>query len=308
MKEMRFLREILLAPTIGASNAVDFESMDTDLFGMNRFEFQATRNTMEGWSKARVVWFKRRYIKLLFYMDQQIYRNITDEQISILLELMTCYLLQCKSFKENVSISHDLLDLMVSLNVFLLASNKKQQCEVWIREHFSELVSVRSGKGDSILHECMEQIQWILMKDLNLPMEPFVRLLVEEGKMDVNVVNTQRSETPLHLLSVITSYMDLNESILYPKMPTEDMMKIAEILINNGAHMDAVDASGREASWYFSQRFPRWSFNVSLKCLAAKALLKHGVRYEIRAHATVIPFIESHKPKESEDFSDDELP
>ena len=301
--EMRFLRKILLAPTTctGTDNGVDWESMDTDLHGMNRYMFQAKRDSLVGFSKAIVVCFCRVNVKrALFPTDQQIYRNITDEQISILLELTTCYLLQCKSFKDDQSVSQSLLQLLVSLNVFLLASNKKEQCEVWIREHFSELVSVRSARGDSILHECMNEIEWMLINKLNLSMEPLVRLLVKEGKMDVNVVNTERRETPLHMLSTRLCHMERKRK-LYPKMPTEDIMKIAEILRNNGAHMDAVDASGREASHFFSQRIPLWSFNVNLKCLAAKTLLKHGVTFEdvTRVPKTLIPFIKSHKPKDS---------
>ena len=301
--EMEFLRKVLFAPTIGGSgtkNKVDWKSMETDLRDMDMLMVQETRRRSSKLSKAMVISFCRIHVRHALYpTDQQIYRNITDEQISILLELTTCYLLQCKSFEDDASVSQHLLDVLVILNVFLLASNKRQECEAWVREHLSELVSVRNARGDSILHQCMNEIEWMLINKLTLPMEPFVRLLVEEGKMDVNVVNTQRRETPLHVLSASHCYMERNESGLYPNMPTEDTMKIAQTLINNGAHMDAVNAFGREASWFFSQRFPQWSFNVNLKCLAAKAILKHGVRYEKRAAKVMIPFIESHKPKDT---------
>ena len=72
-------------------------------------------------------------------------------------------------------------------------------------------------------------------------------------------------KTPLHLLSARLAYMEQNVKGLFPTMPTEDTVRIAEILINNGAHMDAVDDFGNEASGYFPQRFPQWSFNVSFE-------------------------------------------
>ena len=292
--EMKILRKVLLAPTIGSNDVVDWESMDTDdLRGLDVLMFQLKRDRLAGYRKVRLVCLWTTHIQMeLSSGHQPISRAITDEQISTLLELMTCYLLQCKSFKDNFSISDGLLTLLVNLNVFLLASSKKQESEVWIRDHLSELKSVRCTYGTSILHHCMKDFRM-----LNLPIEPFVRLLVKEGKMDVNVVSTKQRETPLHWLSRRLCYIDQGQVKVFK--PTEDTMKIAETLINNGAHMDAVDDSGKEASWFFSQRFPRWSFNVSLKCLAARALLKHGVRYEMCAPKAVIPFIESHKPKES---------
>ena len=283
----------MLAPTIGTANLVDWRSMDTDLCGMDRFMFQQKKRELADMKKTMVVCFCRLNVKdALFPTDQQIYGNISDEQISILLELMTCYLLQFKLFKDDKGISESLLEMLVTLNVFLLGSDKKQECAFWIREHFSELKSVRSAYGNSLLHNCMDD-SWMVANRINLPIETFVRVLVKEGKMDVNVVNTKR-QTPLHLLSIRLYDAERDEG---QKTPTEDTMNIAETLINNGAHMDAVDDSGEEASQFFSQRFPQWSFNVNLKCLAARALLKYG--YEKSAPATLIPFIESHKPKDS---------
>ena len=289
--EMQVLRKIWFSPTSATNNAVDWESMDTtDIRAMDILMFQEKRDRYNGYSKTKIVSLCTSDVKLaLFPRDQELYRNISDEQISILLELMTCYLLQCKSFQSD-----SLLDLLVYLSVFLLASNKKQESEVWIREHLSELASLRNTYGTSILHKCMNY--W--MYD-NLPKEPLVRLLVEEGKMDVNVVNTALRETPLHFLSRGLCFAEVIHGQFKTFKGKEDMMNIAEILINNGAHMDAVDKFGREASHVFSQRCPQWSFNVSLKCLAARALVKHGVRYEKHAPALLIPFIESHKPKDT---------
>ena len=298
--ELQFIRKVLLAPTKhtgGLFKVVDFESMDNDLSGMDIILFQEKRDRFSRLLKSSIINIcTAEFEKALFGTDQQIYGNITDEQISILLELMTCYLLQCKSLECVMSIRECLLKLLIIVNVVLLGSNKKQQCRFWIRDHLSELESVRCTFGTSILHKCMNFGRF--------PTERLVRVLVEEGKMDVNIENTRR-ETPLHWLSTRLYNAERDKG---QKTPTEDLMNNAEILINNGAHMDAEDHLGRQASRFFSQRFPQWSFNVSLKCLAAKALLKHGVRYEMCAPKVMIPFIESHKPKDSEEFSDKKLP
>ena len=163
--------------------------------------------------------------------------------------------------------------------VVLLESNKKHESEVWIKEHVYELISLRTKGGDTILHK----VFYICLDCF--PIESFVRMFVEECKMDVNVQNNWRA-TPLHCLSS----MIMCEQIY----PTEDVMRVAELLISNGSHMDAVDVDGLEASQYFSRRCPKWSFNFSLKCLAARAILKHG--YEQYVPKNMIPFIESHKP------------
>ena len=132
---------------------------------------------------------------LLFPKDEPVCRTFSDEELSILLELVTCFLLQCEVFKDSVSISQCLLYLLISLNVLLLASNKKQECEGWIKAHLSELVSVKSANGDSLLHRCMLEIEHLLIHKVDLPMEPFVRLLVEEGKMEVNDVGRNRQDS-----------------------------------------------------------------------------------------------------------------
>ena len=162
----------------------------------------------------------------------------------------------------------------------LLQSSKKAECEAWVKEHLSEMKSFRTKEGSSILHRAIEIEVGCFTR------EPLMRLLVEHGKIDMNV-ETNKKSTPLHLLSKHASWLD---------QPTEDMIKVAELLIDNGAHMDSVDITGKEASHAFSKYFPQWSFNFNLKCLAARAVLKHGVKYEHIKNKTLLTFIESHKP------------
>ena len=179
----------------------------------------------------------------------------------------------------------------LQLIVILLASNKKSDCEVWIKENMSELLSLSTHTGDSMLH----LIPTIEVGPFDF--KPMLRMLVTEGKMDVNVVNKFR-QTPLHLLSRRLHFL------LSFHLRTEKILGVAELLIDNGAHMDAVDNIGMEASYYLSQRFPKWAFNFSLKCLAARAILKHGVRYE-KMPDMLEAFIQSHKAQGVSECRDD---
>ena len=120
-----------------------------------------------------------------------------------------------------------------------------------------------------------------------------MRQLVEHGKIDMNV-ETNNKSTPLHLLLKYASRHD---------QPTEKMIKVAELLIDNGAHRDSVDITGKEASHAFSKKFPQWSFNFNLKCFAARAVLKYRVKYEGVAPKKLIPFIPSHKPNSEVSYS-----
>ena len=202
------------------------------------------------------------------------YKNITDEQFTVLMEMVNFFLVQYMSH----------MWVLLQLLVVLLASNKKSDCERWIREHLSELISLRRGGGNSILHDCLFISVGCFSK------EPIRRLFIEEGKMNVNVENIQR-DTPLHLLSSLVACFSYRQIKI-----SEGSTRLVDLLIDNGAHMDSVNVDGEEASRYLSQTFPRWSFNFNLKCLAARAILKHGIRYEKIAPVLMIPFIESLKP------------
>ena len=213
---------------------------------------------------------------------------VTEEQISTLLDMMSFFLLfdkPCvdedgkKDELRQIIRTQDIMNLLVQLIDVLLAGNWKPECEAWVKANVSKLKSLRTDS--TMLHIAMPRLRY----SCPWPKEPIVRLLVEHGKMDVNAEN-RHNQTPLHLLSLKAQ-----------DAPTEDMVKVAEVLIDNGAHMDALDNSGKEASHAFSRRFPKWSFKFNLKCLAARALVQHGVQYESIAPKTQLSFIQSHKQR-----------
>ena len=291
ISKLQFLRKILLLPT-GDAITQDFMShhadyMSTDLGGMDASEFRHRIRYVMGWSQERI---RKEYhdsvtTKLHDIANGRNSCKITNPQMQTLLEMMNFFLSHahlCQS--ESTGVGRDICyDLLWQLNTFLLTSNKLVECAGWVKEHLPELKTLRNTSGDSLLHMAAKRPR------IGHPRVPFVKLLVEEGEMDVDVVNFRR-ETPLHLLSFKLFWE------LRTLRPRGDMIEVSELLINNGAHMDAMDDRGFEASFTLSQNYPKWSFNFKLKCLAARAILKHGVRYEICMPAKLISFIESHKP------------
>ena len=62
--------------------------------------------------------------------------------------------------------------------------------------------------------------------------------------------------------------------------------------------MDLVNVHGVEASSYLSVKYQQWSFNSSLECLAAKAIVRHNVLYKEILPADLVSFIQLPKPEE----------
>ena len=295
ISELRFLQRILLAPTTGLSNdQIDFNStyMDTLLDGrdseslrrqnqmLSCFDRRSSKDTVVSWCRSEV---ERPLFQLA--KNPESCQSITNGQVKVLIDAMNFFLLRYIPLQNEISVfcRNVCINLLVVLNLVLLASNREPQCKTWIREHMSEITSLKTITGDSILHVILK------MRDDFLRKEALVRMLVEEGKMDVNVESPDRA-TPLHLLSFRLS------SLLREQKPTDDFERIAELLIANGAHMDAMDVRGLEASFALPRVSARWAFNFNLKCLAARAILEHGVNYEKIVPKQTKTFILSHKP------------
>ena len=287
----------MLAPA-STNNRFDLHSsyMDNnDLYGMDIHMYNRKRESFPhvigGWSQERLLdHCEESAVGNAIYEFEKGDQNITDEQLKSLIEMMTFLLTHAKMCvnQKTADVGRTAcVNLLGMLTVLVLNGNKKMEGESWIKEHLSELVAIRSTYGNSLLHGAAH------CTCDRTPRAPFVKLLVERGKMDVNVENISR-QTPFHLLCRDLAFMKH-----YKMKLTQDMMTVAELLIYNGAHMDSQDDMGREASAEFSKTFTQWSFNVNLKCLAAKAIVKDGVSYENIKPATLIPFIETHKRGEN---------
>ena len=288
--EFRFLRKILLTP---AGNGIDMYSpdMETDLGGMDVDMFRAKINSIplyRGCSKAKLVgWCIGKNREVLFRedLDVQAYQNISEELKTLMMETMSLLLSQQNSLSDPLlkAFKQNYIEFILQLIVLLLTSNQNSECKAWIRERSSELKSFRAA-GESILHLAMN------IRISCFSRVPILSVLIDVVKMDVNVENDRR-ETPLHLLSHKVSNL-----LIWGKQPTQDMLDIADLLVDRGAHMDAKHRLGLEASYSLSQTYPKYAFNVNLQCLAAKVILKHGISYEKETvPADVQKFIKSHK-------------
>ena len=281
---------MVLAPvTLRTSLAIDMAStyMATELGEMDPVMFHRKRQNLR--STDLKYWpelldqCKTDVDNSLIFQHRDVYQAITDEQIEAVVEILNFFLVQYKSrdpymFRYCRSMC---ITLILQLIVVLLESNRQAECEAWIGEHFSELTAVKLTDGASILHLAL------IINVGSISRQPIVKLLVEKCKINVNVEDDER-QTPLHWLSDIVVDDFKNE-------PTEEVIRVAEILIDNDAHMDATDVGGRQASRTFSRLFPRWRLNSSLKCLAAKAILEHELKYETIVPKQMVPFIQSHK-------------
>ena len=134
-----------------------------------------------------------RSLEDLFAADELTIQNITDDQMKTVMEIMSFLLSHAESYEnQKPAVGRDICnDLLWLLSSFFLISNQKLHCEAWLKEHLSELKAVRCENGDSLLHLAAER------QLRPFPNASFVKLLLEEGEMDVNVVNIKR-QTPLH--------------------------------------------------------------------------------------------------------------
>ena len=290
--ELKFIRKVMLAPIthgngfdLSSSYMADLEDMDVKMYRSKRRRF----SFVQGWSQERVVRRCHDSAKKRL-KNKNICKNITDHQMMIIMEMMSFFLTHAKSCQlQNTIVGRFTCNhLLWQLSVFLLASNKKRDCKAWVREHCSELKTLRTKTGDSILHTAAKRPCGLYQR------APLVKLLVEVCQIDVNVQNIYK-QTPLHLVCHNFGRR-LRRNGRRRKKPTKDMKTAAWLLIYNGAHMDMVDVHGIEASRQLSKTCRQFSFNVNLKCLAAKAILKHGVEYENVMPKDLIKFIQSHKP------------
>ena len=294
--KLLIVKKILSAPT--ADNVIDFNAVQMDTMeDLDIDQFHAEKERLSRRFHGKI---KNRCVRYLFndvhdFLSHNKHQNVSDDQMRRLKELMLFFLSQCNTPKgqgqgqDEISQPYNdqCIDLLLQLLETLLKSEKKAECEVWVKEHLQRLQSLRTTEtANSLLHLA------IAFHD-GLPSELLVKLLVEECKLDVNVKNNSR-QTPLHWLS--DSFLHL-----FNGQPTPQIFNTAELVIHNGAHMDAVDRYGKIASEPFSARHPPWSFNFNLKCLAARAVLQYGVVYEGVAPTDVKNFIDTHKAGSDEE-------
>ena len=115
-----------------------------------------------------------------------------------------------------------------------------------------------------------------------------VELLLECGA-NINAIDGKRN-TALHLCSEALRNLELEQH--------HDMLKrIAVLLLNSSAHVDMVNIFGmRAADGLTSSLLEMNMMNfVSLKCLAANAVVKHGISYGGHSIGSLESFVQMHE-------------
>ena len=215
--------------------------------------------------------------------------HMTDEQLGEMMDMFWFYLGTAQFFQDTIAseVLAVAFNTLFNVIVALLKSNRALESKAFLREFVQDLKEIRNGNGSSLLHKAANSM---MVLDLP-PCKPILRFLIEEGDMDVNVLNS-KAETPLHIINEEYFVLDKVSSPVVDGWK-DDLLTVAKMLIDNGAHMDILDIYGNEASSYLSFKFPEWSMNTSLKCLAAKAILKHNLPYK-KLPAKLVSFIELH--------------
>ena len=132
---------------------------------------------------------------------------------------------------------------------------------------------------------------------LKFPCIAVVELLLECGA-NVNAVDDENN-TALHFCS--EALRDINM-----KQHRDLIRRIAVLLLKNGAHVDMVNIFGDRA--VDSQLSSLMEMNmldfVSLKCLAARAVMKYKIRYVGHIPASLESFVQMHGTPTADSDSD----
>lgn len=153
-------------------------------------------------------------------------------------------------------------------------------------------LDARTKEGSTLLHLAASvdtPVDEFHTSDIcRFPCAATCKLLVQCG-FDVNAMDYRRN-TPLHLI------------VGYPK-PISDFATLHTIimtLIEGGAHMDAVNSYGETAyetaTTGVAEIILRTQSQLSLKCIAAKAVKRYSIDYKGLLPVSLEGFIELHGP------------
>ena len=215
---------------------------------------------------------------------------ISEHQILIMRRTLSFFLEHFKLCVSFIAIQDSCREIIFLILVIMLKSNRAMECRTWVKENMAELITFKFEGIGSFVHKVVNPYFYsVYHAEQYYPSIELLTLLVEVGGMNVDAEN-DKGQTPLHVISEHIRYEKSQGNVV-----NDDVQKVCEILIDNGAHMDTKDKRGNEASQEVSKTFPRWAFNKSLQCLAANAILKHQLAYKDKP-AKIVKFIELHDP------------
>ncbi|CAF1237444.1 unnamed protein product [Didymodactylos carnosus] len=160
---------------------------------------------------------------------------------------------------------------------------ERLQLEKIIRRLISFNFKTRATNS-ALIHLCMDTSASTSNLAYKFPCSSTARLLIEFGAK-VNAMDASRN-TPLHIIAGCSMHnLDEAENII-------------ESLIDNGAHTDTVNDNGKIpfdcGKLENIRRILKARARISLKCLVAKAIVKHQINYHKHVSMTLATFIRNH--------------
>jgi len=206
-------------------------------------------------------------------------------ECSALLELQPQFKRQLDSFDKVLRIITHLLHLAMRLS----PGQGNPEMNLYLRRRVHSIVVTmdpRTTLGDSLLHLAVARNNTLKSQNLFeggqynfFPSLEVARLIVECGG-NVNGFNKANS-TPLHTAVAPNNYSK----------------EIVELLLDNGAHIDLRNAHGQRPT-SMMRNIPECQINplryTTLRCLAAAAVTKHGLRYKDVVPHVLEEVIEAH--------------
>ena len=195
-----------------------FDLFDRDLWGMDAEMFRKKRDSVRTYPKEDLVPCSVLHIQMAMFPQiyHHTFQNITEEQMVDMIRIMNFLL---------INWGNRFMSLLLQMVVVLLGSNRKADCEAWMREHASKMVKA----GPFFCGSIFELVH--LTTFGHYSKARFVKLLIRHGKVDRNALENAKHILP-HRLSVAPTSVPAHAT------PSEDKKPVAELMVNNGAHME----------------------------------------------------------------------
>ncbi|CAH1277158.1 FEM1B [Branchiostoma lanceolatum] len=205
--------------------------------------------------------------------------------------VFSCMLMHMSDSELQTTFQHNMLTMMYLFGLIAAVKTGKEQ-DKRLKKLVYEFLRMRpqTKSGCTPLHLAVSQCTPVDDFHINdickFPSPNITQLLIECGA-DVNATNND-GNTPLHLI------------VQYDK-PISDFLTLHFIvtkLIQGGAHIDKVNNAGKTAvqtsTTGVSEVVLKTQTKVNLKCLSARAVKTHGLKYKGQVPREVEAFVDIH--------------
>ena len=194
-----------------------------------------------------------------------------------------------EQFEEDKAWTLALMQVLLQLMKLITKLDKNETQQFNFKRIVHRLVRCqpKSHNGQTLLHLSVKQCTSHIAGEFfsNFPSVAVMDVLLQCGA-NVNAVDDTRT-TVLHLCS---------EAIQHLQVHDDSMKQIVALLLKNDAHVDMVNSSGDSAAKGLTSSFMEMNIQdfVSLKCLAATAVMKYELRYNGNIPFELESFVRMH--------------